>query len=202
MEFTCDGMVRMGYGFYNPNHAAALICALLPFLWEWFLQTRRKIWKITAILLNLLLLTVLVFTFSRTGIIVVLLEAFLFAALKHKIHWKWIAIFAIVMLTLLCISGLWMRFRLDGGTSIICCESAGCRQWKFRKTGNGISAAGGSAMQNTGQQSFDSACRIWNDCRSFLVCRIILRIVAWNPENCLFLRIGRTCRLSSECLNF
>ena len=39
MEFTCDGMVRMGYGFYNPNHAAALICALLPFLWEWFLQT-------------------------------------------------------------------------------------------------------------------------------------------------------------------
>lgn len=114
MEFTCDGMVRMGYGFYNPNHAAALICALLPFLWEWFLQTRRKIWKITAILLNLLLLTALVFTFSRTGIIIVILEAFLFAALKHKIHWKWITIFAIVMLTLLCISGLWMRFRLDG----------------------------------------------------------------------------------------
>ena len=100
----------------------------------------------------------------------------------------------------------WRSFKptenLVGGTSIICCESAGCRQWKFRKTGNGISAAGGSAMQNTGQQSFDSACRIWNDCRSFLVCRIILRIVAWNPENCLFLRIGRTCRLSSECLNF
>ena len=114
MEFTCDGMVRMGYGFYNPNHAAALICALLPFLWEWFLQTRRKMWKITAILLNLLLLTALVFTFSRTGIIIVILEAFLFAALKHKIHWKWITIFAIVMLTLLCISGLWMRFRLDG----------------------------------------------------------------------------------------
>ena len=106
MEFTCDGMVRMGYGFYNPNHAAALICALLPFLWEWFLQTRRKMWKITAILLNLLLLTALVFTFSRTGIIIVILEAFLFAALKHKIHWKWITIFAIVMLTLLCISGL------------------------------------------------------------------------------------------------
>ncbi len=113
MEFTYDGMVRMGYGFYNPNHAAALICALFPFLWEWFLQTRRKIWKTTAVLLNMLLLTALVFTFSRTGIIVVILEVFLFAAFKHKINWKWICAFTAAMLTLLLISGLWMRFQLD-----------------------------------------------------------------------------------------
>ena len=33
MEFTYDGMVRWGFGFYNPNHAAALFAALLPFLW-------------------------------------------------------------------------------------------------------------------------------------------------------------------------
>ena len=35
MEFTFDGIVRQGFGFYNPNHAAALICALFPFLWGW-----------------------------------------------------------------------------------------------------------------------------------------------------------------------
>ncbi len=33
MEFTYDGMVRWRFGFYNPNHAAALFAALLPFLW-------------------------------------------------------------------------------------------------------------------------------------------------------------------------
>ena len=33
MEFTFDGIVRQGFGFYNPNHAAALICAISPFLW-------------------------------------------------------------------------------------------------------------------------------------------------------------------------
>jgi hypothetical protein len=31
MEFTCNGMVRWGFGFYNPNHAAALFCVLVPF---------------------------------------------------------------------------------------------------------------------------------------------------------------------------
>ena len=37
MEFTYDGMVRQGFGFYNPNHAAAVICAVFPFLWTaWF----------------------------------------------------------------------------------------------------------------------------------------------------------------------
>ena len=30
MEFTFDGIVRQGFGFYNPNHAAALICAISP----------------------------------------------------------------------------------------------------------------------------------------------------------------------------
>ena len=29
-----DGIVRQGFGFYNPNHAAALICAIFPFCWD------------------------------------------------------------------------------------------------------------------------------------------------------------------------
>ena len=32
MEFTSDGIVRWGFGFYNPNHAAALITLLFPLL--------------------------------------------------------------------------------------------------------------------------------------------------------------------------
>lgn len=35
MEFTYNGMVRWGFGFENPNHAAALFCAVLPLLWGW-----------------------------------------------------------------------------------------------------------------------------------------------------------------------
>ena len=78
MEFTYDGMVRLGYGFYNPNHAAALICALLPFLWEWCSRTEQKLIRIAPILLTLLLTAALIFTFSRTGIAVMILEALLY----------------------------------------------------------------------------------------------------------------------------
>ena len=38
MEFTYDGFVRWGFGFHNPNHAAAAICALLPFVWGFAAQ--------------------------------------------------------------------------------------------------------------------------------------------------------------------
>ena len=41
MEFTYDGIVRQGFGFYNPNHAAALICALLPFCWAGLLRWKH-----------------------------------------------------------------------------------------------------------------------------------------------------------------
>ncbi len=33
MEFTCGEWVRQGFGFANPNHAAAFLCAALPFCW-------------------------------------------------------------------------------------------------------------------------------------------------------------------------
>ena len=34
-EFTTNGLLRYGFGFYDPNHAAALICAIAPFCWGW-----------------------------------------------------------------------------------------------------------------------------------------------------------------------
>ena len=35
-----DGGGRLSFGFHNPNHAAALACALLPPCWGW----RRMAW--------------------------------------------------------------------------------------------------------------------------------------------------------------
>ena len=35
MDFVVGDIVRLGFGFANPNHAAAAICALFPFCWGW-----------------------------------------------------------------------------------------------------------------------------------------------------------------------
>lgn len=59
---------RCTIGFANPNHAAAMICALLPLCWGW----RRTAWLgrvLTGVLFVALLLTL-----SRTGLIVAGLE--------------------------------------------------------------------------------------------------------------------------------
>ena len=77
MEFTYDGLVRWGFGFYNPNHAAAAICAVLPFVWglgragawtsRWVAAVR---WLATGGLFAAIALT-----YSRTGFLVAALEA-------------------------------------------------------------------------------------------------------------------------------
>lgn len=61
----CD---RPSFGFNNPNHAAALACALLPLCWGW----RRGIWLGRIIATTLFIAIVL--TQSRTGLIVAALE--------------------------------------------------------------------------------------------------------------------------------
>ena len=75
-EFTWNGIVRHGFGFYNPNHAAALICAAFPFLLGW----KRRPW--IGILLAAALLVPLALTFSRTGLAVLVFESALLAVLK------------------------------------------------------------------------------------------------------------------------
>jgi len=40
--------VRRSFGFANPNHAAAAICALFPFCWGW-----RGKWRWTARLVRI-----------------------------------------------------------------------------------------------------------------------------------------------------
>lgn len=68
MEFTCNGVVRWGFGFDNPNHAAALFCALLPLLWGW----KKRAWL--GFLLSGVLCAALILTCSRTGFLVLVFE--------------------------------------------------------------------------------------------------------------------------------
>lgn len=61
-------MDRLSFGFHNPNHAAALVCALLPLC----LGGRRAAWVGRG--LSALLFAALLLTQSRTGLIVAALE--------------------------------------------------------------------------------------------------------------------------------
>ena len=86
MEFTYDGFVRWGFGFHNPNHAAAAICAVLPFVWglgrtgarpsPWVAVAR---WLVTGGLFAALALT-----YSRTGFVVAALEAVAWGLLNRR----------------------------------------------------------------------------------------------------------------------
>ncbi|MDO5319912.1 MAG: hypothetical protein Q4G65_14895 [bacterium] len=107
---------RYPLGFHNPNHAAALACAVLPLCWGW----RRCAW-----LGNLLaggLLALLLLTQSRTGLLVAGLEVVAWwwgsrrgaarsASAPSRRRWLWI-----VSLALSGVALWWMgpRLALDG----------------------------------------------------------------------------------------
>ena len=59
---------RLSFGFHNPNHAAALVCALLPLCFGW----RRAAWVGRGLAAGLFV--ALLLTQSRTGLIVAALE--------------------------------------------------------------------------------------------------------------------------------
>ena len=69
LDFTTNGFLRYGFGFYNPNHAAALICAIAPFCWGWRGRLR---W--VGYLAFAALCVALAMTYSRTGVVVMGLE--------------------------------------------------------------------------------------------------------------------------------
>ena len=58
-----DYNLRYSFGFYNPNHAAALVCAVIPLCWGWM----RCVWL--GRMLFVLLCVMLALTQSRTGVI-------------------------------------------------------------------------------------------------------------------------------------
>lgn len=116
MEFTYEGLVRYGFGFYNPNHAAALICAILPFVWLLFLQP--QFWKkITGLLLSTVLVCALVITYSRSGIAVLALEVVAFLAASRLKSWKPFAILGVVVVGLAVVLGVSARFTVDASAT-------------------------------------------------------------------------------------
>lgn len=70
MDFVVGDLVRQGFGFENPNHAAAAICALFPFCWGW-----RGRWRWAGWLVGVLLCVMLAMTYSWTGMAVLAIEA-------------------------------------------------------------------------------------------------------------------------------
>lgn len=92
MEFTYQGLVRYAYGFANPNHAAALITILLPFLWALRVYFKNIFSKSAVFCLECLLYLALIFTYSRTGFFVAVISATIFWGGKYflidKIKWN------------------------------------------------------------------------------------------------------------------
>ena len=116
MEFTYEGLVRYGFGFYNPNHAAAFICAILPFAWLAFLQ--KAYWqKILGGLLSVILIFALAFTYSRAGVLVFILEALAFAFYFGKKYWKVYCAIGVILIFSLLISSAMGRFTFDAAAS-------------------------------------------------------------------------------------
>ena len=111
MEFTFDGIVRQGFGFYNPNHAAAPICAFFPFLWGW----KKYAW--IGWILTFLLTIPLVMTYSRTGVLVLGFELATYFIISKTKNWKLIAAIAGGILLILFIGGIFGRFALDKAVS-------------------------------------------------------------------------------------
>ena len=111
MEFTFDGIVRQSFGFYNPNHAAALICAFFPFLWGW----KKYAW--IGWILTFLLTIPLVMTYSRTGVLVLGFELAAYFIISKTKNWKLIAAIAGGILLILFIGGIFGRFALDKAVS-------------------------------------------------------------------------------------
>ncbi len=120
MEFTFNGVVRQGFGFYNPNHAAALLCALVPFLWAaWFV--RRSVWaRALTGLAGAAATVVLAATFSRTGVCVFGAELAVLAlfgggrrASVSRKAWLVAGSTAVLLLAATGVSGGWARWSAD-----------------------------------------------------------------------------------------
>jgi hypothetical protein len=101
---------RFAFVFHNPNHAAALICALMPLCWGW----RRCAW--IGRMLNVGLFAMLLLTQSRTGVIVATIEMVVCLLMRTREYRRtsmklWIGLFFVAAVSLLWI---WPRLKLDG----------------------------------------------------------------------------------------
>ena len=136
---------RCSFGFHNPNHAAALVCVLLPLCWGW----RRHAWigrALAAALVAMLLLTQ-----SRTGFLVAGLEAVWYwfagrrascaASVPRRRRWPW----AVAGLAVVGFSLWWLGPRLALDDSILNRPKiwlAGLRLFAVNPSGVGLGNSG------------------------------------------------------------
>ena len=111
-----DYNLRYSFGFYNPNHAAALVCAVIPLCWGWM----RCVWL--GRVLFVLLCVMLALTQSRTGLIVLVLEMSVWWVFKSRKcrtgllkHWGWYAFCILIA----CFMLWWIMPRLSLDDSIL-----------------------------------------------------------------------------------
>ena len=120
MDFVVGDVVRQGFGFANPNHAAAAICALFSFCGGWGGKWRWAGW-----LVGVALCVMLAMTYSRTGILLMAIEAialseFKVESVKCKVRAaprsdSTILRFTLFIFTsLLVLWWMWPRLALDG----------------------------------------------------------------------------------------
>ena len=80
MEYMSGDVARWSFGFANPNHAAAAICALFPFCWGWggALGDRalplRVLLQWAGRIAGVALCAMLAMTYSRTGMLLIAIE--------------------------------------------------------------------------------------------------------------------------------
>lgn len=107
MDFVVGDIVRQGFGFANPNHAAAAICAAFPFCWGWGGKWRWAGW-----LVGVVLCVMLAMTYSRTGMAVLAIEA---AMLWRGRRWNTVLTLSVVLAVVaIALWWMWPRLALDG----------------------------------------------------------------------------------------
>jgi len=116
MDFVVGDVVRQGFGFVNPNHAAAAICALFPFCWGW-----RGRWQWVGLASSIVLFIMLVMTYSRTGVVVFAVEAtllwWIMSGESRRAHSVRLPIWGIILtvcLASVAVWWMWPRMALDG----------------------------------------------------------------------------------------
>ena len=116
MEYMSGDVVRCGFGFANPNHAAAAICALFPFCWGW-----RGRWRWVGLILSIVLFVMLVMTYSRTGVVVFAVEStllwWIMSGESRRAHSVRLPIWGFILtvcLASVAVWWMWPRMTIDG----------------------------------------------------------------------------------------
>lgn len=107
-EVVHDSLLRQGFGFCNPNHAAALLCALLPFCWGW----RRFAWLGWVVLFALCVM--LAMTQSRTGLMLMAIEAIAMSKCTvESVKSKMVKVNIALLGVAVAVCWMWTRLTID-----------------------------------------------------------------------------------------